>query len=130
MEIETGAGGGVVVHDEGVKSTIEFPVTWLRDRGLDAKNCRIVRVVRRVNRADAGRRLFGPHRPSQQITTQRKDLLHPQRGRTRRDARRARPEAGWLLVSDNPDRERFPTQAWPEEARIIREVMWHGQSFR
>ena len=39
-------------------------------------------------------------------------------------------EAGWLLVSDNPDRDRFPTQAWPEEARIIGEVKWHGQSFR
>ena len=36
------------------------------------------------------------------------------------------PEAGWLLVSDNPDKNAFPTQPWPEDASIIGEVKWHG----
>ena len=39
-------------------------------------------------------------------------------------------KAGWLIVSDNPDRDRFPTQPWPEYARIVGEVKWHGQSFK
>ena len=36
-------------------------------------------------------------------------------------------EAGWMLVSDNPDKDRFPTQPCPEAA--IGEVKWYGQSF-
>ena len=39
-------------------------------------------------------------------------------------------EAGWLLVSENPDKKAFPIQTWPDDARAIAEVNWHGQSFR
>ena len=38
-------------------------------------------------------------------------------------------EAGWMLVSDNPDKDKFPTRPWPDEAKVIREVKWYGQSF-
>ena len=31
-------------------------------------------------------------------------------------------EAGWLLVSDNPNKIAFPTQPWPDDASIIAEV--------
>jgi len=37
-------------------------------------------------------------------------------------------KAGWFIVSDNPDRNRFPTQPWGDDAKIMGEVKWHGQS--
>ena len=40
------------------------------------------------------------------------------------------PEAGWLLVSDNPDKEWFPTQLWPDDAQVVAEVKWHGEPFK
>ena len=39
-------------------------------------------------------------------------------------------KAGWLIVSDNPDKNRFPTQPWGNDAKIIGEVKWHGQSIK
>ena len=37
-------------------------------------------------------------------------------------------ETGWLLVSDNPNKRAWPTRPWPEDAEIIGEVKWLGQS--
>ena len=30
----------------------------------------------------------------------------------------------WTLVSDNPDKEAWPTLGWPDGAKIVGEVMW------
>lgn len=38
--------------------------------------------------------------------------------------------AGWLIVSDNPDKNRFPTRPWGDDAKIMGEVKWHGQSIK
>ena len=38
--------------------------------------------------------------------------------------------AGWLIVSDNPDKNRFPTQPWGDDTKIIGEVKWHGESIK
>ena len=39
------------------------------------------------------------------------------------------PTGGWLLVSDNPDKKKYPTRPWPKESRLIAEVVWHEQSY-
>ena len=39
-------------------------------------------------------------------------------------------KAGWLIVSDNPDNNRFPTQPWGDDAKIMGVVKWHGQSIK
>ena len=39
------------------------------------------------------------------------------------------PEAGWLLLSDNPDKRAWPTRPWPEGAQIVGRVRWTGRSF-
>lgn len=44
-DIHTAAGAGAVVHGEAVKSMIEFPRSWLRERGLQPKKCRVIGVV-------------------------------------------------------------------------------------
>jgi phage repressor protein C with HTH and peptisase S24 domain len=38
------------------------------------------------------------------------------------------PAAGWLLVSDNPDKRAWPTRPFPDDAQMIGEVKWTGGS--
>lgn len=38
-------------------------------------------------------------------------------------------QAGWLLVSDNPDKRTWPTKPWPDDGEIVGEVKWLGRSF-
>ena len=39
------------------------------------------------------------------------------------------PEAGWLLVSDHPDKRVWPSLPWPDETIVIGEVRWLRRSF-
>ena len=38
-------------------------------------------------------------------------------------------EAGWLLVSDNPDKKTYPSRPWRRDTRILAEVKWQGGGF-
>ena len=129
MDIRSGAGPGAVVHGERVKAMIEFPERWLRDRGLKPNECRVISVV--------GESMEPTLADGSQI------LVH-MRSRGRRHERICvierdnelvvkrivrNPDGAWLLTSDNPDKNSFPTEPWPEGARVVGEVKWHGQSF-
>ena len=35
----------------------------------------------------------------------------------------------WRLVSDNPDKQAWPTLHWPDDAPVIGEVRWVGRTF-
>ena len=130
MEFQTGAGGGYVIQDEGVESNIEFPMRWLRERGLRPDGCRIHTIVgesMEPTLADGCPILvdyYSTSRRSQGIY-----VLLTEDGVVVKRAVHNR-KAGWLMVSDNADRNRFPAQPWPEDARVIGEVKWHGQSFK
>ena len=39
------------------------------------------------------------------------------------------PEAGWLLQSDNQNKQAWPTRPWPDDAQIVGEVKWLGRTF-
>ena len=39
------------------------------------------------------------------------------------------PEAGWLLQSDNQNKQAWPTQPWPDDAQIVGQVKWVGLTF-
>ena len=129
-DIRTAAGTGAVVHGEYVKSMIEFPLSWLRERGLQPGQCRVITVV---------------GESMEPTITDGASILIDLQSRLRRNGRiyvirigndelimkRAvrDPEAGWLIVSDNPDKKTYPTQPWPDDASIVAEMKWHGQSF-
>ena len=36
---------------------------------------------------------------------------------------------GWLLQSDNPNKQAWPTQPFPDDARVVGEVKWTARSF-
>ena len=82
----------------------------------------------RVDGADAGRRLLDPD-PPHRGTTRRKNLRHSDRRRAIVKRAGRNEEAGWMLVSDNPDKDRFATRPWPDDAKVIGEVKWDGQWF-
>ena len=35
----------------------------------------------------------------------------------------------WQLVSDNPDKQEWPTLRWPNDADVIGEVKWAARTF-
>ncbi len=35
----------------------------------------------------------------------------------------------WQLVSDNPDKQHWPTRPWPASAEVIGEVKWAARTF-
>ena len=129
LDIQTGAGAGSVVYGEAVKSMIEFPGRWLRDHGLQASECRVIGVTGESMEptiADGCSILI-------QLTskTRRNGQIYVIRMGDEVFVKRAMRDtkAGWLLVSDNPDKQEFPTKPWPEDATIIGEVKWYGQAF-
>ena len=44
--------------------------------------------------------------------------------------RAGRDRAGaWQLVSDNPNKQAWPTVSWPDDAPVIGEVKWAARTF-
>ena len=35
--------------------------------------------------------------------------------------------AGWLLVSDNPNKRMWPSRPWPNDAEVVGQVRWVGR---
>ncbi len=130
MDVRTSAGAGAVVHGEGVKSMIEFPGRWLHDRGLEPSKCRVISVIgesMEPTLADGSQILVDLSRRGRRhdricVVEIDNELVVKRIVRT--------SDGGYLLVSDNPDKTAFPTTPWPQGARLIGEVKWHGQSFQ
>ena len=128
-ELATAAGGGAVVDDERITGRIKFRRTWLDRHGLVARQCRVIQVLGEsmeptlvdgcsilVNHA-------GRRRRAGSIYVVRTDdgLIVKRAGKDRTGA--------WQLVSDNPDKETWPTRPWPADAVVIGEVTWTARTF-
>ncbi len=108
---------------------MKFPRAWLHRHGLRAPECRIIRVagesmeptladgcavlVNRASRRRRDNRIFVIRVDDELIVK-----------RAAKD-----PAAGWLLVSDNPNKTAWPSRPWPREANIVGEVKWTARSF-
>ena len=130
IDIETGAGADAFRRDQGVESMIHFPSGWLRQKQLDPKHCRLINITDKA--MEPGVSEGASVLVDLSKTMRREDGIYVIRsGNTFTVRRAARDgEGGWLLVSDNQDKNAFPATPWPEDATIIGEVMWGGQSFR
>ena len=42
--------------------------------------------------------------------------------------RLVRDDDDWLMISDNEDQKTYPPVPWPEEAVVVGEVKWHGET--
>ena len=126
-EVTTAAGAGATIDTERITGRVKFSRTLLNRHGLKAPECRIIRVagesmeptladgctilVNRASRRRRDNRIFVIRVDDELIVK-----------RAAKD-----PAAGWLLVSDNPNKTAWPTRPWPREASVVGEVKWTGR---
>ena len=129
MELDTAAGAGAVVDFERVKDRIRFRQSWLRKHGLVARQCKVIGVKGTSmdpTLPDGCSILIDRNRRSRRvghIYVVRTDdgLIVKRAGKSR--------AGNWQLVSDNPDKQEWPTLRWPDHADIIGEVKWAARTF-
>ena len=129
MELDTAAGTGAVVDFERVKDRIRFRRSWLRKHGLVARQCKVIGVKGTSMEPtltdgcsiliDLNRR----RRTAGHLYVIRTDdgLIVKRAGKNRAGA--------WQLVSDNSDKQEWPTLRWPANAEVIGEVKWAARTF-
>lgn len=129
IRIDTAAGVGAVAGHEHVTGLARFSVAWLRMHGLIANRCRVMRVT-----GDS----MEPTLPNGCMVlvnlhaTQRKDgKVFVIRQDDELIIKRAADggSTGWLLVSDNPDKQAWPNVPWPTDASVVGEVRSLSQTF-
>ena len=127
--IAPAAGSGAFVDDESITGGLKFRRDWLRKLGLDARDCCVLRVMGEsmeptlvdgaailVNLARQRRRVGGIY------------VVRTEDGLIVKRAGRDSPGV-WQLVSDNPDKQTWPTRPWPDDAPMLGEVKWTGRTF-
>ena len=109
---------------------MKFRRCWMHKHGLQAFQCRILTVtgelmdptlrdgcaivVNMGQRDPRNRRIFVVRIDNEVVVE-----------RLVRD-----PDVGWLLRSDNPNKQAWPTRPWPGQAHIVLgEVPWMGRTF-
>ena len=128
-ELAGAAGGGAVVHHERITGRVKFRREWLARHGLPADECRVIHVLGEsmeptlvdgcsilVNQASRRRRVGRIF-----VVRTEDGLVVKRAGKDRADA--------WLLVSDNPNKQAWPTVPWPDDAPVIGEVKWAARTF-
>ncbi len=129
MELDTAAGSGAVVDFERVKDRIRFRRSWLRKHGLVARQCKVLGVKgtsMEPTLVDGCSILIDRNRRTRRvgrIYVVRTDdgLIVKRTGKNRAGA--------WQLVSDHPDKQKWPTLRWPADAEVIGEVKWAARTF-
>ena len=123
-EVDTAAGAGAVVHEERITGRMKFPTRWLRREGLDAQQCRIIRVVGESMEPTLpdGCSILVNHEVSEPedgkiFVIRAGDELIVKRTLQLRSGR-------WAVASDNLDTKTWPTRPWPTDAVVIGEVRW------
>ena len=122
------AGGGAVVEDERMVGRLKFRRDWLDRHGLDARQCRVIKVMGEsmeptlvdgcsilMNTASKRRRVGRIY-----VVRTEDGLIVKRAGKDRTGA--------WQIVSDNPNKQTWPTLPWPPDAPVIGEVKWSART--
>ena len=128
-ELAGAAGGGAVVDHERITGRVKFRREWLARHGRPAGECRVIQVLGEsmepthvdgcsilVNQASRRRRVARIF-----VVRTEDGLVVKRAGKDRADA--------WLLVSDNPNKQAWPTVPWPDDASVIGKVKWAARTF-
>ena len=128
-ELAAAAGGGAVVDHERITGRVKFRREWLTRHGLPASECRVIQVLGEsmeptlvdgcsilVNQASRRRRVGRIF-----VVRTEDGLVVKRAGKDRAGA--------WQLVSDNPNKQAWPTVPWPDDAPVIGEVKWAARTF-
>ena len=117
-------GTGGIRRTADVTAMIGFPRTWLNREGLEPHRCEIIGV------AGESMEPTLPDECSILVDRARRNLEDGKvfvisTGDGLIAGRAVQQKSGnWLLESDNPDKKKWPTMAWPADARIVGEVRW------
>ena len=127
-EFATAAGSGAAVDDERIVGRLKFRRDWLDRHGLDARQCRVIQVMGEsmeptlvdgcsilVNFARQRRRAGRIY-----VVRTEDGLIVKRAGKDRTGA--------WQLVSDNPNKQTWPTLPWPDNAPMVGEVKWSART--
>ena len=128
-ELASAAGDGAVVEQERVTGRVKFRRAWLSRHGLVARNCRVIEVSGEsmeptlVDGCSILVNLAARRRRTGRIFVIRTGdgLVVKRAGRD--------PSGAWQIVSDNPNKDVWPTRPWPPEAEIVGEVRWAARTF-
>ena len=128
-ELDATVGAGSTTADGPVTKRHKFLHAWVREHGLNASLCRIVRVAGEAMEptvSDGALILIDTasteHHDSKIYVLRIEDeviarrLIHD-------------PAAGWLMHCDNPDKSAWPTQPWPENGITVGQVRWAACTF-
>ena len=123
-EIIASAGTGSEVINERITDRIKFRRPWMRRLGLQASQCRIAKVIGES---------MEPTLPDGASILVNMGERNPRDGRifvvriedeivVKRVIQNS--TAGWLLQSDNRNKQAWPTRPWPADAQIVGMVRW------
>ena len=128
-ELAGAAGGGAVVDHERITGRVKFRRDWLARHGLAGGECRVIQILGEsmeptlvdgcsilVNQASRRRRVGRIF-----VVRTEDGLVVKRAGKDR--------AATWQLVSDNPNKQAWPTVPWPADAPVIGEVKWAARTF-
>ena len=128
-ELDAAAGAGAQIDTEQITGRIAFRRAWLARHGLNPTQCVIIGVKgesMEPTLTDGGSILIDRNRRRRivgRIFVVRTDdgLIVKRAGKSR--------AGNWQLVSDNPDKQEWPTRPWPANADVIGEVKWAARTF-
>ena len=128
-ELDAAAGDGAQIDGEQITGRIAFRRAWLARHGLNPTQCVIIGVKgesMEPTLTDGGSILIDRNRRSRRvghIYVVRTDdgLIVKRAGKSR--------AGNWQFVSDNPDKQDWPTLRWPDDAEVIGEVKWAARTF-
>ena len=128
--VTSGTVGGGSAGDADhahVAGYLPFREDWLAKHRLNPSRCSVIEVVGQSMEPSIQHRavILVDH----QRTQRRHDrifVLGSEEGELVKRAWRTRD--GWQMMSDNPDKDRYPTVPWPAEASVRGQVIWTGKT--
>ena len=122
-------GGGAAgdADHAHVAGYVPFRDDWLRKHRLNPGHCSVIEVAGQSMEPTVQHRavVLVDH----QRTLRRHDRLFAVGSEEGDVVKRAwRTREGWQLMSDNPDKDRFPTVPWPGDSIVRGQVVWTGRT--
>ena len=128
-ELAGAAGGGAVVDHERITGRVKFRREWLARHCLAAGECRVIQVLgESMEPTLVDRSSILVNQASRRRRVGRIFVVRTDDGLVVKRAAKDRVGA-WQLVSDNPNKQAWPTVAWPPDAPVIGEVKWAASTF-
>ena len=123
-QVRSAAGGGALVEDETVEGYLAFREEWLQKKHVSPEQSSIIEVLGDSMEPTLGdgSAILVDHRR----TRRRHDRIFVVRTEEGLLVKRLMHDNhDWLLVSDNTHYKPLP---WPQEAKVIGQVMWTGRT--